>query len=106
MDVIANPVEGPSPQTEIINDQRQLTHYLEVLFRRYLDDEHLQSDSLVLIVDDVEKFIGSFSDGIAKWKFVRRQVEQDNEISVFSISEIKGLEADMVLYIHGKEVNQ
>ena len=27
-----------------------------------------------------------------------------NEIRVFSVSEIKGLEADMVLYIHGTDV--
>ena len=42
-DVIANPVEGPTPQTELISDHRQLIHYLEVLFRRYLEDEQLSN---------------------------------------------------------------
>ncbi len=105
-DVIANPVEGPTPQTEVMSDFRQMTHYLEVFFRRYLDEEHLPNSSLAVIVDNVDSFLGFYPDGIAKWVFVRRQVEKDNEIRVFSVAEIKGLEADMVLYIHGMDVSE
>ncbi len=105
-DVIANPVEGPTPQTEVISDHWQMTHYLEVFFRRYLEDEHLYNSSLAVVVDDVERFMGLFLEGIAKWKFTRKQVEQENEIRVFSVTEIKGLEADMVLYIHGENASE
>ena len=105
-DVIANPVEGPTPQTEVISDARQMTHYLEVFFRRYLDEEHLPNSSLAVVVDSVELLETTFPDGIAKWRFVRKNVGQENEIRVFSISEIKGLEADMVLYIHGRKVSE
>ncbi len=105
-DVVANPVEGPTPQTEVINDFGQMIHYLEIFFRRYLDEEHLPNSSLAVIVDDVDEFMNSFSDGIAMWRFVRKQVEQDNEICVYSVAEIKGLEADMVLYIHGRKASE
>ena len=106
MDVVANPVEGPTPKTEVISDPRQMIHYLEVFFRRYLDEEHLSNSSLAVIIDDVDGFMKLFLDGIAKWKFVRKQVEQENEVRVFSVAEIKGLEADMVLYIHGRDTSE
>ena len=106
MDVVANPVEGPTPQTEFISDQRNMTHYLEVFFRRYLDDEHLSSSSLAVIVNDVSVFLEQYSDGIAKWRFVRKKVEQENEIRVYSVEEIKGLESDMILYIHDSKVSE
>ena len=106
MDVVANPVEGPTPQTEVINDSRQMTHYLEVFFRRYLDEEHLPNGSLAVIIDDVDSFMKLFPSGIAKWRFVRKNIEQENEIRVFSVAEIKGLESDMVLYIHGRDASE
>ena len=105
-DVIVNPVEGPTPQTEYIHENGQMIHYLEVLFRRYLEEESLPNTSLVVIVDDIDGFMSSFSEGIAKWKFVRGKTEHDNEIAVFSTAEYKGLESDMVLYIHGDTVSE
>ncbi len=105
-DVVANPVEGPTPQTKIISDDRQMVHYLEVFFRRYLVDEHLSNTSLALVIDDVKSFLRQFQDGIATWSFVHEQCKNDNEIRVFSIEEIKGLEADMVLYIHGNDASE
>ena len=104
-DVIANPVEGPTPETKIISDDRQLTHYLEVFLRRYLEEEKLSNNSLAFIVDDVDTFVASFPDGIAKWNFVREPVKETNEIRLFSVSEMKGLESDMIIYIHGNEVS-
>ena len=105
-DVVVNPVEGPTPQTESIRDPRQLTHYLEVFFCRYLDEEQLSNGSIAVIVDDVDMFMRSFPDGVAKWKFVRSSVKKEDEIRVFSIEEIKGLEADMVIYIHSADVSE
>lgn len=100
MDVVVNPVEGPTPRTEIVHDPNQMTHYLEDLFRRYLEDEKLPNSSLVIISDDADGFVDCFSGGIAEWQFTRNRAEQENEIPVFSVGEMKGLEADMVLYIH------
>lgn len=99
-DMIANPVEGPTPITERIEEHGQLILTLETLFRRYLDEEYLKNDSLVLITDKKEKLFQEFPDGVAKWRFVAGPSCDKNEISVYSIDEYKGLESNMVIYLH------
>ena len=99
-DMIANPVEGPTPTTEEIEEHGQLILTLETLFRRYLDEEYLKNDSLVVLTDNKEKFFQAFPDGIAKWRFVEAPPCDENEISVYSIDEYKGLESNMVVYLH------
>ena len=104
-DVIANPVEGPTPLTEVVTEKGGLTVILEMLLRKYLVDEHLSSYSLTVLVDDVEAFFELYPDGIAKWRFIHGNLEKGNEISVYSVEEFKGLESDMVIYIHKKGVS-
>ena len=98
-DVIANPVEGPTPQTEEMAESGQLTLTIERIFKKYLVDESLSNHSLVILSDDIEYLINLYPDGIAKWTLVHRKVENENEISIFSIGEYKGLESDMVVYV-------
>lgn len=105
-DVISNPVEGPMPVTEYITEKGQMTHRLETLFRKYLDDEYLPNTSLVLIVDDIEAFQSEYPDGIAKWNFVHREVAVDTEIQIASVAEYKGLETDMAVYIHSRNASE
>lgn len=105
-DVISNPVEGPTPVTEYILEKGQMTHRLEVLFKKYLDEEFLPNSSLVLIVDDVLSFRNDYPEGIAKWSFVENEVVSENEIRIASVAEYKGLEADMVVYIHSHEASE
>ena len=47
-----------------------------------------------------EKLFQAFPDGIAKWRFVEHPPCDENEISVYSIDEYKGLESNMVIYLH------
>jgi hypothetical protein len=103
-DMIANPVEGPTPITEEIEEQGQLTLTLENLFRRYLDEEYLKNDSLVILTDKKEKLFQAFPDGIAKWRFTRDIPDSPNQIRVVSVEGFKGLESDMVVYIHSNMV--
>lgn len=105
-DVISNPVEGPTPTTEYITEKGQMTHRLEVLFKKYLEDEYLPNTSLVLIVDDINLFVKDYPAGIAKWIFTEGEVASQNEIRISSIEDYKGLEADMVVYIHTREVSE
>lgn len=105
-DVIANPVEGPTPITEYIMDFGHMTNYLETTLRRYLVDEYLPNSSLVVLTDDVDKFMSFYSDGIAIWKFINGPVSNNNEIKIMSVEEFKGLESDMVIYIHGSNVTE
>lgn len=99
-DVITNPVEGPSPITEMVNEAGQLTMIFERLFRRYLEEEYLSNTSLVILVDNQEEFFNAFPSGVAKWKFFNGAPTAANEISVYSVDEFKGLEADVVIYLH------
>lgn len=85
MDVISNPVEGPEPVTETVNEQGQLTLRLESIFKRFLDEESLPSHSLVIITDDVKKLLKEYSLGIAKWKLVRDFSGEKNQIRVVSV---------------------
>lgn len=104
--MIANPVEGPTPTTEIVNERGQLVLLLETLFKRYLEEEYLKNDSLVVITENKEQLMDEFPDGIAKWRFVHGSPCNDNEISVYSVDEYKGLEANMVVYIHGEDTTE
>ncbi len=105
-DVIANPVEGPTPISLTIDEKGQLTLQLEMLFKRYLKDENLPNTAIVILTDDVDDFLQQYPEGIAKWKFVHGSTVDDNDISVYSAAEYKGLEADMVIYIHNLQSSQ
>lgn len=105
-DVISNPVEGPTPTTEYITEKGQMTHRLEVLFKKYIEDEYLPNTSLVLIADDIDRFVKDYPAGIAKWDFTEEEPSSPNAIRISSIEDYKGLEADMVVYIHSREVSE
>lgn len=105
-DMIANPVEGPSPITEIITEQGQLVLFLESLLKRYLEDEYLKNDSLVILAESKDEFLSSFPEGIAKWTFVSGQSQSENEVSVYSVEEYKGLEANLVIYVHDQNTSE
>lgn len=104
-DMIANPVEGPSPISEVITERGQLTLLLEGLLKKYFDDEYLPNDALVIISDDKDNLLDTYKNGLAKWTLVNRPTTRNDEVSVYSIEEFKGLEANMVVYIHGEETN-
>ena len=103
-DVVVNPVEGPTPVTEMIYDHLQLTHRLEMLLKKYIDEEHLANDKIVVLVDDVEAFSAEYPEGIATWKFTKRDLSSASEIKMSSVEEFKGLESVMVIYIHSETV--
>lgn len=105
-DMIANPVEGPTPITEYIDESGQLTLTLENLFYRYLKEEYLSNHSLVILTDDVNKFLENYPQGIAKWNLVRGYAQSDCEIGGFSVEEFKGLESDMVIYFHEQNTSE
>lgn len=105
MDVIANPVEGPTPIRENITTFSQLTYRLESLFDEYLEEEHLPNSSLTILVEDTETFLSMYPDGIAKWSF-GDSLESENDILVKSVEEFKGLESDMVIYVHSAVTHQ
>ena len=105
-DMIANPVEGPTPITELVFERGQITLLLETIFRRYLDEEYLKNDALVIITDNKKQLLRDFPEGIAKWKFVEGAPHSETDISVYSIGEYKGLESNMVIYLHNTDTTE
>ena len=61
---------------------------------------------MVILVDDFDKFMDLFPEGIAKWKFVKESAKSENEIRVSSVVDYKGLESDMIIYIHKDDTSQ
>jgi hypothetical protein len=104
-DVTANPIEGPTPTTEYIRESGQLTIFLETNFKKNLKDENLPNGSLVLLTDDADALLTQYSDGIAAWNLVHGAPASENNVSVYSVEEFKGLEADMVIYIHDRNTS-
>ena len=105
-DVITNPVEGPTPKSENIAGNKKLAQRLNNLLKEYLVNEKLQTSSMVILVDDPDEFNSLFPDGIAKWKFVDRPCRNEEEIRVSTVEAFKGLESDMIIYIHKNDVSQ
>ena len=105
-DMVANPVEGPTPITEFANEHGQLVHILETVLKRFLDDEYLPNDSMVIITPQKERFLNCFPNGLAKWSFVNGKPCNKNQISVYSVDEFKGLESNMVIYVHEPNVSE
>lgn len=101
-DVITNPVEGPKPQRETVSSKGQLTHRLEVLFKRFLDDEYLPNASMVILVENVTEFMADYPEGIAKWEFTISIPDNKNQVRVASVEDFKGLESEMIIYIHSE----
>lgn len=99
-DVITNPIEGPIPVLEEVRDEKHLIQRLESILKEFLVDEVLSKDSLVILVDDfsVHNFISEGA--IASWKFEHKCFSNENYLAVSTVSEFKGLEANMVIYIH------
>ena len=63
-------------------------------------DEDVRNTSLIVLADDVEEFLTYYCGGIANWKFAIDILDDSNAIRVSSVEDYKGLEADMVIYIH------
>ena len=74
-------------------------------FEEYLEEEHLPNPSLTILVEDTETFLSMYPDGIAKWSF-GDSLESETDILVKSVEEFKGLESDMVIYIHSAVTHQ
>ena len=104
-DVIVNPVEGPWPVSEVISDSRHLLHRLENIFKKFLEDEALKCSSMVILTEDADAFINKYDGSIAKWRLVKTYSGLQDEIKVASVEDFKGLESDMVIYIHTKDTS-
>ena len=105
-DVIVNPVEGPEPETQEIREKWLLVVSIESLLKKLIVDECLSNKAVVILVDNVDRFFAYYPNGIAQWQFSQGIPVVDNQIRVSSVVDFKGLESDVVIYVHGRNTSQ
>ena len=57
----------------------------------------------MILVDYIDDFFEYFDDGIAKWLFTRDINDDSDKIRVSTPEDFKGLESDMIIYIHSED---
>ena len=99
-DVITNPIEGTDPiQIEFVNNENCINR-ISMILNELINQEGVDSSSITLLVDDFSKEI--FDNlHIADWKLVH-DIAPNNGIKFFTVSEYKGLESDVIIYVHSK----
>ena len=60
---------------------------------------------MVLLTESADAFIDRHNGSIAKWRLVKAYSGLQDEIKVSSVEDYKGLEADMIIYIHSKDTS-
>lgn len=98
-DLLLNPVEGPDPITEFVKEKGIFEQRIGALLKKFIVDENVPNTSVVILVPDSDDFLKEYTAGIANWRFVK-QTCGNNDIMVASIEDYKGLESDMIIYIH------
>ena len=102
LEVVTNPIEGPSPSVEEVLDIPHLSQRLEAFLKEYLVDEKVGNHSIVVLFDTADKEEYYLRSGIAYWHFTNKQIENENDVFVSTVENYKGLEANMVIYICDK----
>lgn len=99
-DVITNPIEGTDPiQIEFVNNENCINR-ISMILNELINQEGVDSSSITLLVDDFSKEI--FDNlHIADWKLVH-DIAPNNGIKFFTVSEYKGLESDVIIYVYSK----
>ena len=97
-DVITNPIAGPIPEKKEFGSWGATYRYLEDLLNEFILDEKVKTDSLVIISDEqIHNHLEDVS--IANWR-ISSDPKFNNEIRISKTADFKGLESDVVIYIH------
>jgi hypothetical protein len=99
-DVITNPITGPIPESKEFGSWGSTFRYLEDLLNEFILDEKVKTDSLVIICDE-QVYPHLFNVSIANWK-ITSNPKGFNEIRISKTADFKGLESDVVIYIHSE----
>ena len=98
-DVITNQIVGPKPESIKFDDIHDLKESLENTLIKLIDEEYVRNEFITILVD--EELYGLIGDGkYGRWKLVNKTEVDYNEISCYKVDEFKGLESNVVFYIH------
>lgn len=99
-DVITNQIIGPTPEEFTFNKIFDAHKYIENEIINMVNNERININSIVLILD--HDYYPSFENSqIGRWNCVNKFNTNDSEIRICLVEEFKGLESNIVFYIHG-----
>ncbi len=96
-DVVTNQIIGPLPVSYSFSKIYELKKYLESTIVKMIDNEHVPLSSIVLLTDHdtFDLFNNSF---LGRW--ICKKGTENDSIKLSLVEDFKGLESNIVFYIH------
>ncbi|WP_160676572.1 NERD domain-containing protein [Clostridium sp. C8-1-8] len=98
---LLNEIEGPEPEKYTLSNEVELSAQINILLEELIVKEYVPISSIVILLDDCSKYRIANEEKVAGWS-LRHGTKKDNFITVSSVYDYKGLESDVVIYIHSK----
>ena len=103
-DVITNPIEGTEPVQKEFTSKENCINRISLILSELIENEGVKNTQITILVDDA--YVDSFKvNNIAKWN-LKRKISDCNDIKFYTVSEYKGLESDVIIYVHKKNNNK
>ncbi len=90
----SNQIDGIEPIYTVFQNENQTTRYLKKEIEKLVSRDKVSADKINIVIDD--DIFGSFAGQISNGVF------NDTGIKVFKTKEYKGLESDVIFYIHSQ----
>lgn len=103
-DVIANPIVGPEPETILLKKQNY-KEKLEDLINYLVFDEFVFHKDICIIAESTV-YSELLSNTFFKWNLKSTINPNDNEIKLFTVSDYKGLESNVIIYIRSSSLSK
>ena len=103
-DVIANPIVGPDPETILLKKQNY-KEKLEDLINYLVFDEFVFHKDICIIAESTV-YSELLSNTFFKWNLKSTINPNDNEIKLFTVSDYKGLESNVIIYIRSSSLSK
>jgi len=98
-DVIVNPIAGPVPEKYSVRDPKSAVMRVEAVLDELIHRENVKPSSIVILTAELVEESCLADRRIAGWRLSGNPAGPD-EIRLDTAIEFKGLEADVVIYLH------
>ena len=104
IEVITNQIVGPTPTSIVLNDLRDARELLENKLVELIEKEYVNK-KFITVLSDNENFELLKSIRVGKWYLAETLNPTDEQISFYKVEDFKGLESNVIIYIHFKKSN-
>ena len=102
-EVVTNQIIGPAPISHTFTKEFDMKKYLEAEVIKLIDNETVPLESIVILTD--HDFYDSFNNSeLGRWKCEDYANENDVNIKLSLVEDFKGLESNIVFYVHSINV--